>query len=511
MGPAGVRGETREEPQARERGEASGEMAGVRAETREECTTHAWHDEQALMTERGPVYRRWLSGKTVSVVGLARSGVAASRLILELDGRVLASDSKPRESLSPEARALAERCTLWTGGHPEAAFQGADLVVVSPGVPEDLPPLAAALARGIAVIGELELAWRVMEADVIAITGTNGKTTTTALTGELFGAQVRPVLVGGNIGTPLSEHALRFPADGLVVAEASSFQLETTVEFRPRVAAVLNLAPDHLDRHGTFERYVEAKCRVFANQTEADCAVLNADDPPTAALAGRTRAHVVWFSRLRPLDHGVFVRDGWVVAKLNGRVEPICPVAEIPLRGQHNVENVLAATVCALWTGMAPGAIRGRIAGFRGVPHRIERVHDERGVVYYNDSKGTNVASTIKALESFTEPVILIAGGKGKGQDFGPLAAAAHGRVRHAVLIGEDRDKIRASLQSAGVPVEDAGSMEEAVRAARAVARPGEVVLLSPACASFDMFENFEHRGDVFKAAVRAAVRAEPR
>ena len=215
---------------------------------------------------------------------------------------------------------------------------------------------------------------------------------------------------------------------------------------------------------------------------------------------------MIWFSRLTTLTHthGVFIYDGWIVAKLNGSTERICPVTEITLRGQHNVENVLAATACALWTGMSPSAIRRGIAAFRGVAHRIERVHDDRGVVYYNDSKGTNVDSTIKALESFSEPVVLIAGGKGKGQDFGPLAEAARGRVRRAILIGQDRVRIRAALEPAGIPAEDAESMDDAVRRARDAAQVGDVVLLSPACASFDMFRNFEHRGDVFKSVVRA-------
>src|SRR5882672_6392975 len=416
--------------------------------------------------ERGATYRQSLAGKTVSVVGLAKSGVAAARLIRHLGGRVLASDSSPLEALPAEARGLERLgCALWAGGHPDEAFLGAELVVVSPGVPLELPALVAMRARGVPIIGELELAWRVMEADVIAITGTNGKTTTTALTGELLRTQVRPVLVGGNIGTPLAEHALEFPGDGLVVAETSSFQLDTTDRFRPRVAVVLNVTPDHLDRHGTFERYVDAKARIFANQTPTDCVVLNADDPVTAALAGRARARVIWFSRLTTLTHGVFIYDGWIVAKLTGSTERICPVTAITLRGQHNVENVLAATACALWTGMAPAAIRRGITAFRGVAHRIERVHDDRGVVYYNDSKGTNVDSTIKALESFSEPVILIAGGKGKGQDFGSLAAAARGRVRRAILIGQDGPQIRAALEAAGVPGEDAESMEAVVRA----------------------------------------------
>jgi UDP-N-acetylmuramoylalanine--D-glutamate ligase len=460
-------------------------------------------EEDPMAGERGAAYRQWLAERTTAVVGLARSGVAAARLIRRLGGRVLASDSGARESLSAEARDLEHSgCALWTGGHPDAAFAGADLVVVSPGVPLELPALEAARARGVPVTGELELGWRVMEADLIAITGTNGKTTTTALTGELVGGTVRPLLVGGNIGTPLCAHALDFPADGLVVAEASSFQLDTTELLRPRVAAVLNVTPDHLDRHKTFERYVEAKTRIFANQTPDDCAVLNADDPVAASLAPRTRARVLWFSRLTPVEHGVFVRDGWIVARLNGHVEEICPLGEIPLRGQHNVENVLAAAACALWAGLSPESIRRGIGAFRGVAHRIERVLDERGVTYYNDSKGTNVASTIKALESFTEPVILIAGGKGKGQDFGPLGQAARGRVRQAVLIGGDRARIRSVLEAAGVPCMDAGSMQEAVAVARSLAGVGDVVLLSPACASFDMFESYEHRGEVFKTVV---------
>jgi UDP-N-acetylmuramoylalanine--D-glutamate ligase len=455
--------------------------------------------------DRGPAYRRWLADRTVAVVGLARSGIAAARLIRRLGGQVLASDSAAAAALPAEVWQLErDGCRVWTGGHPREAFADADLVVVSPGVPSTLPALAAATAQGVPVIGELELGFMVMEADVIAITGTNGKTTTTTLTGELLRAQSRPTLVAGNIGTPLSEHALDVPADALVVAEVSSFQLETTARFHPRVAAVLNITPDHLDRHGSVPRYVEAKARIFANQTTADCAVLNADDPLTAGLASRAAGRVLWFSRLAPQHHGVFVREGWIVAKLNGHVEPICPVAEITLRGQHNVENVLAAAACALWTGMAPEAIRRGIASFRGVEHRIERVRDDQGVVFYNDSKGTNVDSTIKALESFTEPVILIAGGKGKGQDFVPLALAARGRVRRAILIGVDRDKLRGPLTAVGIRTEDAATMEEAVRLARAAARAGDVVLLSPACASFDMFQNFEHRGQVFKALVRA-------
>ena len=458
--------------------------------------------DEAAVAERGRAYLATLAGRRVAVVGLARSGVAAARLLLAAGADVVGADARPLDALGPAVAALGREGVRLVAPAPPDALDGADLVVVSPGVPAKAPVLARPRARGVPVIGELELAWRAMQAETIAITGTNGKTTTTALTGALLAGHGRPVLVGGNIGTPLADGALGFPADGVVVAEVSSFQLETVDAFRPVVAAVLNVTPDHLDRHGTFAAYVDVKARIFRNQTEADRAVLNADDDATAALAARTRARVVWFSGRRALDAGVFVRDGWIVARRDGREEPVGPLAEIRLRGQHNVENVLAATACALASGVAPAAIRRAVAAFRAVAHRIEPVRELGGVAFYNDSKGTNVASTVKALESFAEPVILIAGGKGKGQDFAPLARAARGRVVHAVVIGEDGPQVTAALAAEGVAVTPAGSMTEAVAAARALARPGQVVLLSPACASFDMFDNFEHRGEVFRAVV---------
>jgi UDP-N-acetylmuramoylalanine--D-glutamate ligase len=454
-------------------------------------------------TVRGIAWLETLRGRAVTVVGLAKSGVAAARLLHRAGARVTAADDKPLDALGPEAHGLAGLGVTLRAGAPTAdAVRGADLVVVSPGVPYDAPAAAAARAAGVSVIGELELGWRAVEAETIAITGTNGKTTTTSLTGALLRGQARPVVVAGNIGTPVSARD-DCPPDALLVLEVSSFQLETIETFQPRVAVVLNVTPDHLDRHGSFAGYVDAKARIFLNQTPSDCAVLNADDPATRELAGRTRAHVLWFSRTRPLDHGVFVRDGWVAAKLNGHVEEIAPVSEIFLRGRHNVENVLAATAGALWTGLAPAAIRRGIAAFRGVAHRIELIRDLHGVHWYNDSKGTNVASTIKALESFTERVVLIAGGLGKGQDFTPLAAAARGRVAHALLIGKDGPAIGAALAAAAVPCTPCPTLEAAVERAQALAEAGDVVLLSPACASFDMFKSFEHRGDVFRRLVQ--------
>jgi UDP-N-acetylmuramoylalanine--D-glutamate ligase len=456
--------------------------------------------EEVEVATRGRAYLATLAGRRATVVGLAKSGIAAARLLAAAGAHVRGTDAKPAASLPPDALALQREGVQLVDG--PAAFDGVDLVVVSPGVPADGEQLAPARARVVPVIGELELAWRAMEADTIAITGTNGKTTTTALTGALLAEQPRPVLVGGNIGTPLAERALDFPAVGLVVAEVSSFQLETIEAFQPRVAAVLNVTPDHLDRHRSFARYVDAKARIFMNQTARDCAVLNADDDAARELAARTQAHVVWFSRRRVLDHGVFVHDGWVVARLNGHADRICPLSEIHLRGAHNVENVLAATACALWTGIGIGAIRRGIERFRAVAHRIEFVRDVAGVHFYNDSKGTNVASTIKALESFDERIVLIAGGKGKGQDFTPLADAARRRVGHAVVIGEDGGRIAAALASRGIGVTAAPTLAGAIESARAAALSGDVVLLSPACASFDMFDNYEHRGDVFKKLV---------
>ena len=456
--------------------------------------------EEVAVATRGRAYLATLAGRRAAVVGLAKSGIAAARLLAAAGADVRGTDAKPVASLGPEVGALAALGVRLVDG--AAAFDGVELVVVSPGVPLDGSQLAPARARRVPVIGELELAWRAMEADTIAITGTNGKTTTTALTGALLAEQPRPVFVGGNIGTPLAARALEFPAAGLVVAEVSSFQLETIETFQPRVAAILNVTPDHLDRHRTFAGYLDAKARIFTNQLEQDCAVLNADDDGARGLAARTRAHIVWFSRRRALAHGVFVQDGWLVARLNGHVDRICPLAEIQLRGAHNVENVLAAIACALWTGIGIDAIRRAVGRFRAVAHRIEFVRDLAGVQFYNDSKGTNVDSTIKALESFDERIVLIAGGKGKGQDFAPLADAARGRVRHAVVIGEDGGKIAAALGAVGIEITAADTMASAIQAARVAARAGDVVLLSPACASFDMFDNYEHRGDVFKKLV---------
>jgi UDP-N-acetylmuramoylalanine--D-glutamate ligase len=457
-----------------------------------------------LESSRGRSWREALAGRSVTVVGLARSGVAACRLLRALGARVTGTDARAAAMLSPEARALAtEGVRLVVEGHPPEAFAGAELVIVSPGVPADHPALAECRARSVPVLGEVELAFRTMAAEFVAITGTNGKTTTTALTGALLAESGRPVFVGGNIGRPLAAEALDFPADGWVVAEVSSFQLETTDAFRPHVAAVLNVTPDHLDRHGSLAAYAEAKARIFRAQGPEDWAVLNADDPGAAALASRVKRRLLWFSRRGPVPQGAWVRDGWLTLRLGGGDQAVCPVGEIFLRGAHNLENVLAATACAGALGVPPERLRLAIRAFRAVPHRIEWIRERAGVAFYNDSKGTNVDATLKALAAFDEPIVLIAGGRDKGQRFDALADAARGRVKAAIVIGEGRATLGATLRAV-TRVEDAASMGEAVRRAAALAVAGDVVLLSPACASFDLFLDYEHRGEVFAEEVRA-------
>jgi UDP-N-acetylmuramoylalanine--D-glutamate ligase len=353
------------------------------------------------------------------------------------------------------------------------------------------------------IVGEIELAYRTMTAEFVAITGTNGKTTTTALTGALLAESGRPVLVGGNIGRPLSVEALVFPGEGWVVAEVSSFQLETSDAFRPHVAAVLNVTPDHLDRHGSLAAYADAKARILRAQGSGDWAVLNADDPGAAGLAPRVTARLLWFSRRQPVRAGAWVRDGWVTLRLDSGTQAVCPVSDIFLRGSHNLENVLAAAACAGALGVPAERLRAAIRAFRAVPHRLEWIRDRGGVAFFNDSKGTNVDATLKALAAFAEPIVLIAGGRDKGQRFEDLAAASRGRVKAAIVIGEGRATLGPALRAV-THVEEAESMGDAVRRAAALAVAGDVVLLSPACASFDLFRDYEHRGAVFAEEVRA-------
>jgi len=444
-----------------------------------------------------------LNNKRVLVVGLGRSGVASALFLKAHGARVTVSDSKSQEQLREEIPALLDQgIAVETGGHGERAFQNQDLIVVSPGVPVDAPPLVQARALGETVIGEIELASEFLPGPIVAITGSNGKTTTTTLVGEILRKSGMETLVGGNIGTPAISLAARATRDTAIVLEVSSFQLETIRGFRPKIAVVLNITPDHLDRHRTFQAYVDAKARVFENQQEGDFAVLNADDPTSVELRSRTRAERFWFSRKREVELGAFVENGQIVFRREG-VREIMPVAEVPLKGAHNIENVLAAISAAALMGCAAERIRTAVREFQAVEHRLEFVATIRGVDYYNDSKATNVDATIKALESFPANIHLILGGKDKGSDYTVLNDLVRKRVKAVYTIGAAAEKIQSHIQGA-TNIIRAGTMEAAVKQAAHSANPGDVVLLAPACASFDQFNNYEHRGKVFKELVLA-------
>jgi UDP-N-acetylmuramoylalanine--D-glutamate ligase len=443
-----------------------------------------------------------LAGKRVLVVGLARTGVATALFCAARGARVTATEERPESQIVETAAKLrAAGVALELGGHGAQTFTQQDLIVPSPGVFPSMPALVAARAAGIPVWSEIELAWRFLRGRLICITGSNGKTTTTSLIGHILETAGVPVQVAGNIGTPLISRVDVSSDTGFTVVEASSFQLESIAAFRPDVAVLLNLTPDHLDRHGTFEAYGRAKMRIFENQTEDDAAIVNADDPAAAACAP-SRPQVFWFSRQKRIASGCFVRDDEIVFRSDGTETVLLRRQDIGLRGNHNVENVLAATATARLVGVEPKAIAEGVRTFAGVEHRIEFVAAIAGVEYFNDSKATNVDATLKALDAFPGNVLLILGGKDKGCDYAILRDALRRHARMVLLIGSAADKIEAQL-AAAVPVERAGTMARAVEIAAERARLGDIVLLAPACASFDQFESYEHRGRVFKQLVR--------
>jgi len=445
-----------------------------------------------------------LNNKRVLVVGLGKSGVASALFLKSRGARVTVSDAKTPDQLKEEIpKLLDEGIAVETGGHGERTFQGQDLIVVSPGVPVDARPLVQARTLGESVIGEIELAAQFFPGRIVAITGSNGKTTTTTLAGEIIAAGGFPAVVGGNIGTPAVTLVEGATPETVAVLEVSSFQLETIQSFRPWIAVVLNITPDHLDRHRTFEAYTDAKARIFENQRGDDFAVLNADDPTAATLANRTRAQVFWFSRKREVQQGAYVNDGRILFRdVKGQRE-IMLTSEIPLKGSHNVENVLAAVAVGALSGVSAEKIRDAVRSFKAVEHRLEYVATVRGVEYYNDSKATNVDATIKALESFPANIHLILGGKDKGSDYTVLNDLLRQRVKRVYTIGSAATKIESQIKGAAEIVH-AETLENAVRRASEVAQPGDIVLLAPACASFDQFRSYEHRGKVFKEVVGA-------
>jgi UDP-N-acetylmuramoylalanine--D-glutamate ligase len=445
-----------------------------------------------------------LNNKRVLVVGLGKSGLAAARFLKARGARVTVSDARPATLIAELPGLVAQGIVVEAGSHGLLTFRRQDLIVVSPGVPMSTPELKQVRAMGMPIIGELELGTRFLQGEVVAITGSNGKTTTTALMGEIFKADGRAALVGGNIGRPVTEMVEESSSSSWSVLEVSSFQLETTVDFKPRVAVVLNITPDHLDRHGSFEAYAAAKARITERQGPEDFLVLNAEDKPTQMVAANTKAQIYWFSPRRQVKQGAFVHGESIffLEHEGGKPEPVMPVAEIPLAGAHNVENVLAAVCAARLAGVSSAVIRSAVAAFKAVEHRLEFVRELDGVRYFNDSKATNVDATVKAVESFAGGIHLILGGKDKDSDYAAMGPLLRERVKVVITIGSAAEKIERQLSDV-VKIERAETMERAVALARRTAVAGDTVLLAPACASFDQFENYEHRGRVFKELVR--------
>jgi UDP-N-acetylmuramoylalanine--D-glutamate ligase len=444
-----------------------------------------------------------LRDKRILVVGLARTGVATALFCAARGARVTASEQRPASQLGDVVSRLRDAgCTLELGGHASSTFLVQDLIVPSPGVPATLPGLLAARQASIPVWSEIELAGRFLRGRLVAITGSNGKTTTTSLVGHILASVGMPVLVAGNIGTPLIARVSESSDHTVTVLEVSSFQLEWIDSFRPAVSVLLNLTPDHLDRHASFEDYCRAKARLFENQLESDSAVLNADDPVVARLAP-ARPRLYWFSRALRVAAGAGLRGGRVVFRDGANETALFEQSEIGLPGEHNVENVLAAVSAAWLAGAPPSAIAGGVRSFPGVEHRLEPVAEIAGVHFFNDSKATNVDATLKALRAFPGSLLVILGGKDKGSDYTPLIEPLRRRAKLVLLIGAAAEKIEAQI-GAGLPVVRAETLDRAVALAWERAQPGDTVLLAPACASFDQFENYEHRGRFFKELVRA-------
>ncbi|UCB53095.1 MAG: UDP-N-acetylmuramoyl-L-alanine--D-glutamate ligase [Candidatus Zixiibacteriota bacterium] len=443
-------------------------------------------------------------GKRISVLGMARSGLACARLLKRTGAEVFVSDVEPQESFSDQTNQLkALGIDFETGGHTSKVVRGKDFIVLSPGVPLDIPILKQAQDLGIPALSEIEVAFWLTDSKIIGITGSNGKTTTVTLVGEMLKQDQRECRVGGNIGIPFSDVVEKVSPDGLLVLELSSFQLERIEEFKPYVSSVLNITPDHLDRHPDLESYMEAKLRILENQTENDFAVLNSDDENSLKLAKQGECVKVFFSARSELEQGTFLRKGQLLSRWKGAEEEIIDTSEIGIKGPHNLSNALAACAICVILEVAPESIRKALKDFKGVEHRLEHVAAISGVSFVNDSKATNVESVWYALQSVSSPIILIAGGRDKGGDFSRLRDLVRENVKTIVLIGEAKEKIKNALGNL-IPSHYSDSLEEAVTLSLGKASGGDTVLLSPGCASFDMFTDYQHRGEVFKSSVRS-------
>jgi UDP-N-acetylmuramoylalanine--D-glutamate ligase len=452
-----------------------------------------------------------LEGKHILIVGLARTGIAAARFLLGRGAVVRATDAAAEAGLGPAVRELREKgLRLDLGAHPLEAFAQAELIVLSPGVPHTLAPLAQARARGVAVISEIELASRFIAAPIVAISGTNGKTTVTELVGRMLEASGKGVFVGGNIGNPLIGCVDASPAPEVVVAEVSSFQLDTIATFRPAVGVLLNITADHLDRYPDLSAYAASKMRLFENQGPSDIAVLNGSDPVIAARAGTLRSRTLYYHTPDPQGGCAAVSGGVLTVRLPGATAVGFDLGRFGPRGPHNAENAAAAAIAALAAGASPAGVQRALDTFTGLPHRLEPVGTVAGVAYVNDSKATNIDAVARALECFEAPVVLIMGGRDKGGEFERLAPAVGRHAKALIVIGAAREKIRAALGRT-VPTRTADGMGPAVRLAASLAAPGETVLLAPGCASFDAYADYRARGEDFRRVVKSLTKGKPR
>jgi len=449
-------------------------------------------------------FKNRLKDRRIVVVGMARTGVAAAEFLLKMGALVTVTDVKPEEQLGPSPQLLRSLgADVQCGGHSSEAFLNGDLIILSPGVDPALPFLEAARANGIPIMSEIELAFWYLHPPLIAVTGTNGKSTTTALIGHILSHGQKKVFVGGNIGTPLTNYLLQDTEVDYIVAEISSFQLETISDFRPWIAVLLNLEEDHLERHSTFSSYAQVKSKIFSNQKRDDWAVVNNDDPIVRKLAAQIHARILPFGRKSNGIQGIWLEDH-TVRIARGTEGPRVSLQGVKIIGRHNVENIMAAIAVGTICGVPPQAIQQSLNSFLGLEHRLEFVKEWRGVSIYNDSKATNVSSTLGALMSFSRPIVLLAGGKDKGGDYTPLRTAVEKNVNTLILMGEAKEKMSASLHDV-VSTYLVQNMEEGVRLALDIARRGDVILLSPACASFDMFNDYAERGSVFKQLILTA------
>lgn len=443
--------------------------------------------------------------KKVLVSGIAKSGIAAAYLLKKLGAVVTVQDAKTEDKLENEVKELTESgFELYLGSNPDDIIDKMEVLIMSPGVPTDLPFVNKARELGITVIGEIELAYLFCKAPVIGITGTNGKTTTTTLVGDICKAYFEKTFVVGNIGNPFADIALDADENSIVAAELSSFQLESIDKFCPKVSAVLNITPDHLNRHHTIENYIKAKERVFENQTEEDYCILNYNDKVTRTMADKTKAKVIFFSLNNKIDEGIYSDEKSIYIKALGYDEKVIDISKLHILGGHNVENAMAAVGCCIAAGVPMNIVKKVLMEFTAVEHRIEYVTTVNDIEFYNDSKGTNPDASIKAVEAMKRPICIIAGGYDKGSDFTEWIDTFKGRVKFAAVIGDVKDKIAKTLDAAGFSnYKIAETFEEAIDLCYDNAVPGDCVLLSPACASWDMFKSYEQRGEIFKDYVR--------